>query len=298
MKKNAVIIIFAVILSAVLTMEAYAGDIDSPAAPTDSGSAMYTLDDIYNRLNSGTAGTKRSSVFTEPGSVPASTGYTLDQVMGAAPSVDGTNGAVASDVLNGKTFWGLTSGAWGQQTGTVSVTAPDPAPVEKTGQTVSYRTGDDGDLQKGVAWPSPRFTDNGNGTVTDNLTGLIWLTNADCAGATVDWNTAVNYADALYDGCTSCFGTAGDCGLSDGSTAGQWRLPSVEELYSLIDFGQYSPALSSGYPFTGVQSYYYWSGSTYASNTSYAWTVGLSNGYVYYSVKTFTNYAWPVRGGQ
>jgi len=55
------------------------------------------------------------------------------------------------------------------------------APVEKTGKTTSYATGDDGDLEKGVTWPSPRFTDNRNGTVTDNLTGLIWLKNACCS---------------------------------------------------------------------------------------------------------------------
>ena len=53
--------------------------------------------------------------------------------------------------------------------------------MPKTGQTTCYATGDDGDLEKGVAWPNPRFTDNGNGTVTDNLTGLIWLKNANCA---------------------------------------------------------------------------------------------------------------------
>ena len=51
------------------------------------------------------------------------------------------------------------------------------ANVEKTGQTVYYSTGDDGYFEKGVAWPAPRFTDNGDGTVTDNLTGLIWLKN-------------------------------------------------------------------------------------------------------------------------
>jgi hypothetical protein len=49
------------------------------------------------------------------------------------------------------------------------------APVPKTGQTTSYGndTRDDGALRKGVAWPTPRFTDNNNNTVTDNLTGLI-----------------------------------------------------------------------------------------------------------------------------
>ena len=48
-----------------------------------------------------------------------------------------------------------------------------PAPVPKTGLTSSYLTGDDGDLQKGVPSPNPRFTNNGDGTVTDNLTGLM-----------------------------------------------------------------------------------------------------------------------------
>ena len=43
-----------------------------------------------------------------------------------------------------------------------------PAPVAKTGQTVSYMAGDDGALRPGVAAPSPRFSDNANGTVTDN----------------------------------------------------------------------------------------------------------------------------------
>jgi hypothetical protein len=59
-----------------------------------------------------------------------------------------------------------------------------PAPVPQTGQTASYAAGDDGDIQAGVPWPVPRFTDNGNGTVRDNLTGLIWLKNASCLGNT------------------------------------------------------------------------------------------------------------------
>ena len=131
------------------------------------------------------------------------------------------------------------------------------APVEKTGQTTSYAAGDDGDLEKGVTWPSPRFTDNTNGTVTDNLTGLIWLKNANCFG-TRTW------ADALSD-CNSL--ASGSYGLSDGSVAGDWRLPNVKELQSLIHYGVYGPALpntlgtgqwSESDPFTNVQSYSYW----------------------------------------
>ena len=51
--------------------------------------------------------------------------------------------------------------------------------------------GDDGDLEKGITWPNPRFTDNGVGTVTDNLTGLIWLKDANCFGPR-DWSEAVS----------------------------------------------------------------------------------------------------------
>ena len=65
-----------------------------------------------------------------------------------------------------------------------SIVWAQPAPIAKTGQTTSYATGDDGDLQNGVALPAwyPRFTDNGDGTVTDNLTGLMWAKNANMAG--------------------------------------------------------------------------------------------------------------------
>lgn len=72
------------------------------------------------------------------------------------------------------------------------------APVEKTGQTVSYAAGDDGILQKGVAWPAPRFTDNGDATTTDNLTGLIWLNDANRGGA-MSWTAALAYCNSLAD---------------------------------------------------------------------------------------------------
>jgi mRNA interferase MazF len=68
---------------------------------------------------------------------------------------------------------------------TVALAAPTDQP--KTGQTICYdasgavisctNTGQDGALQKGVAWPSPRFTTNADTSVTDNLTGLVWAPN-------------------------------------------------------------------------------------------------------------------------
>ncbi|SPD76244.1 exported hypothetical protein [uncultured Desulfobacterium sp.] len=166
-----------------------------------------------------------------------------------------------------------------------------PAQAWQTGQKTSYAAGDDGDLEKGVAWPDPRFTDNANGTVTDNLTGLIWLKNATCAGY-MTWNNALNFCNNL---------SSGSYGLSDGSAAGDWRLPNRKELLSLIDYSRCDPAIPQGHPFLYVESDSYWSATTVADYTGCAWIVGMGNGRVDYGNKTlngYDRYVWPVRGGQ
>ena len=109
-------------------------------------------------------------------------------------------------------------------------------------------TGQDGDIQAGVAWPSPRFTDNGNQTVTDNLTGLMWTKDANPLGNYTDWQSALDYVQTLNTG-----------GHTD------WRLPDINELKSLVDYSQYNPPLPLGNPFTNVQSGVYWSSTTCAS---------------------------------
>ena len=147
---------------------------------------------------------------------------------------------------------------------------PPSAPVEKTGQTTSYATGDDGDFEKGVVWPNPRFTANSDGTITDNLTGLIWLKDANCFGPRT-WNNALSDCNGLG---------AGYCGLTDGSSPGDWRLPNHKELFGLIDAENYGPALPPGHPFNNVQSLYYFSSTTWANNTSYAWGVRIDFGNV------------------
>jgi hypothetical protein len=181
-----------------------------------------------------------------------------------------------------------------------------------TGQTTCYDatnaaiacagTGQDGDKLTGTAWPNPRFMDNNNGTVTDNLTGLVWLKNAACtgtvggiAGGPMPWANAIIYSNSL---------ATGKCGLTDGSSAGQWRLPNREELKSLVNMAYANPAAwlnSQG--FTSVQtngfSGYYWSSSTVAYDTGRAWYVGMANGgYVTDWAKTDYIYVLPVRAGQ
>jgi hypothetical protein len=166
---------------------------------------------------------------------------------------------------------------------------PDgPAPVPKTGQTTSFATGDDGDLEKGVPWPNPRFADNLDGTVTDNLTGLIWLKDANCFGNRL-WNDALSDCNGL---------SSGFCELTDGSSTGDWRLPSLFELESLRDMNSSDPALPFGHPFTNVQqSLYYWSSTTYEDYFYNAWFMYLYNGNVGSDYKSSIGFVWPVRNG-
>ncbi len=74
------------------------------------------------------------------------------------------------------------------------------------------------------ALPLDRFTDMGDGTIRDNASGLIWLTDASCSSlegtdgvGRANWNDANSAAAALTDG---------TCGLTDLSVAGDWRLPT------------------------------------------------------------------------
>jgi hypothetical protein len=168
-----------------------------------------------------------------------------------------------------------------------------------------YATGDDGYYRYGCApavsvtttfkrssltWSGTAgsgFVDNGDGTVTDTLTGLIWLKNANCFG-TRNWVTAVGDANTL---------SSGSCGLTDGSTAGQWRMPNINELRSLHDPTQVFPSLPAGHPFFNIVDSLYWSSSrnnsTGAKTFHFDPTWGPSD-----TLITASYYLWPVRGGQ
>ena len=120
----------------------------------------------------------------------------------------------------------------------------EAAPVAQTGQTTSVAAGDDGDIQAGVPLPTPRFTENNDGTVTDNLTGLIWLRNANCPQADRDWPTALADVASLNTAGTM---NSHDCGdTSNGGThQSDWRLPNIRELLSLVHFAFSEPCLSN-----------------------------------------------------
>jgi phage baseplate assembly protein gpV len=167
--------------------------------------------------------------------------------------------------------------------------------VRATGQTLCYSTvgatilctgtGQDGELRSGVAWPPPRFSSNGDQTVTDNLSGLIWTEDANPAAVTKTWQGALDYITGLN--------SSNHLGYND------WRLPSVRELRTLPDYSLAdSSAWLSTQGFFNVQAKIYWSSTTYAGYASNAWLVGMDSGNSSFASKTDYYYVWPVHDGQ
>lgn len=115
--------------------------------------------------------------------------------------------------------------------------------------------------------------------VLDKETGLVWARAT--PAPQMDWMSAMLHCQNLNIG-----GRKG------------WRLPTVEELASLVDVTRSNPTLPVGHPFLNVPSSYYWSSTTCADNSVYAWYVGFYNGYVGYLVKSSNLYVRAVRGGQ
>jgi hypothetical protein len=193
----------------------------------------------------------------------------------------GTGNAEKGDVLKGKTFSNST------KKGVVG-TRP-AAPVAKTGQTYTIGaagSGEDGDLQKGGGWPSPRFDTAtsfiGYGGV-DFLTGLVWQDNLSTTQK--NFSEALTYCNDLETGLVIF-------GYSD------WRLPNVKELQSLVDFNNKSPALPTGHGFTGVQaSGQYWTSTTWTPGDEFeAFTVNFTGGSTEHAFKGLLRYVWCVRG--
>ena len=147
-------------------------------------------------------------------------------------------------------------------------------------------SGQDGELQKGTPSPTPRFVDNNDGTVSDKLTGLIWLKDADGFGE-LPWADAVTRAHELADGAA---------GLSDGSAAKDWRLPNIRELLSIIDYGSADPIIPADHPFINVKSAIYWTSTSLAPAPLLAWMMTLGIGPTVFDVKGSSCRMWPVRG--
>jgi hypothetical protein len=125
--------------------------------------------------------------------------------------------------------------------------------------------GQDGSYATGCR-PQGRFADNGDGTVTDNCTRLMWQKHTAEANGDgnlndqdrVLWCVALAYCENL-------------------SFAGHddWRLPNVRELQSIPDYGQRKPAIA---PVFSAFSYAYWTSTSYWGNPRFAWYVDFLDG--------------------
>ena len=121
-----------------------------------------------------------------------------------------------------------------------------------------------------------RFTDNKDGTISDHKTGLIWQRSDD--GKVRNCADANQYCEDLVLG-----------GYSD------WRLPRIDELFSIIDYSRYGPAID---PVFDCRSYDYWSNTSCVDYPLDAWLVGFYSGLVGANFKTSYNTCVRcVRGG-
>jgi len=131
--------------------------------------------------------------------------------------------------------------------------------------------------------PDSRYTDNGDGTVTDSVTGLMWMQHGNCIASqhpgfdndntagdgAVTWQHALQFAEAVNAGTY-------DCGL--GTTYNDWRLPNRNELASLVESACIYPAINENYLFSTYTNPGYWSSTQSAVLPSRAWYVKFDFG--------------------
>lgn len=165
--------------------------------------------------------------------------------------------------------------------------------LPKTGQIISYRSGDDGEYEAGWwfgklnANNKTRFiskTISGDDVVIDRATGLMWPADGNEAGChnanDVVWNDAIDYAEGLSF-----------AGFND------WRLPNVKELLSIVDYSKNEPCIDL-IIFPNTSYNIHWTGTTRVTLTTSAIGVDFDEGLLYFGVKASSyNYVRCVRKG-
>lgn len=180
----------------------------------------------------------------------------------------------------------------------------------KTGQTTCSNSngtvvactgsGQDGEEQKGLA---RRYVDNGDGTITDSATGLMWEKLA--ADLSIHNRKAMYTWEAAF---TNKIAMLNQVGFADHN---DWRLPNVNELHSLVDYGPTTSGIGSAFdtdcaiPCTITDcsctdtGHPYWSSTTYQVDPSTAWSIAFEPGGSFGGAdpKVGLAYVRAVRGG-
>jgi hypothetical protein len=122
------------------------------------------------------------------------------------------------------------------------------------------------------------YVDNGDGTVTDLSTGLVWQ---QATAGTMDWKSALKYCERLnLGGCSN------------------WRLPNIKELASIVDLSRSGPSIDTTY-FPDTMGYQYWSSTTSVVNAGNVNYIDFNNGYIDSILKSYSFiFVRAVREGQ
>jgi uncharacterized protein DUF1566 len=159
-------------------------------------------------------------------------------------------------------------------------------------------TGHDGEVQAGAPLA---YTDNGDGTITDDVTGLTWEKKSD-DGSVHDKDTLYNWTNAYAVHLAALNGGGGFAGHTD------WRLPNVKELQTIVHYDNVNPSVATAFN-TGcvtnctvltcscTTSAFYWTSTTSSSFPTYAWYVNFASGSVLNDAKTTGRFVRAVRGG-
>ena len=180
----------------------------------------------------------------------------------------------------------------------VSGPPPPPPAFPATGQTTSYAPGDDGDVQAGAPLS---YTDNGDGTITDNNTGRMWEKKS-ADGTIHDKDTTYTWANAFAVHIAGLNAGGGFAGHTD------WRLPNVKELQSIVNYENFNPSVSSAFntscsatctvlTCSCTAAPFYWSSSTIANDPTSAWVVSFFIGIELANGKGSISVVRAVRGG-
>ncbi len=110
-----------------------------------------------------------------------------------------------------------------------------------------------------------------NSVVSDKKNAIYWQDNLFTQKSSEDWEDAAAYCDVLVLN-----------GLSN------WRLPSFEELHSIVDYTRFDPAINPVFAY--VHHNTYWTSKDFSATKSRAWTINFKSGKTYYSYKT-TNHS-------
>jgi hypothetical protein len=208
---------------------------------TEGEDTQYTLNDIYNKLIDFTAEADEGmGLFETPGTVSA-TFNTLSEIYALLEAQD--LNLVPENIRDNVTIFGIEGELEEVEKG-----------LSKTGQTTSYVANDDGDLEFGLHID---YTDNEDGTVTDNVTGLIWQQDGG------------QYADSWADALVYCSNNIAELpGVG-------WRLPNFKELISIVDIGR-SPAINPVFDNIGP-SFTFWTSSTPSQLITHAFVITFVN---------------------